>query len=766
MKHLDTTLPVEERINSLLRQMSVDEKIYQLKNLNCPTERHSLKRDGDVRLTDELVEEIPKHGLLQNLLRSDFWSQKGLDNGFNRREAARVANMAQKVALEATRLKVPLLLTDNSRHGVCTIDSTIFPIGSAQGSSWNRSLTEKIGDAVGRELRSQGLHVSIGPHLNLARDPRFGRVEECISEDPILAGELGVSYINGLQRKDAQGYIQAAAAMIMYAGMGFSENGLDGRPVNVCQRDLLERLLAPFRSAVQKANVLAAMASYSSINGVPCHGNNDLINGQLKEEWGFQGFIESDSTGIHRLHGRHNVAASVLDACAMALNAGVDVDLYSNDGAYEHQLRQALDQSLVSIEAVDESVRRVLRVKFLLGLFENPYVDEGVAEISARNPEHQQLAKQAARESIVLLENKNNILPLDKTRYKSIALIGPFADDIDNVLGDYHAPLRDSNTVTMLDALRTTLGDGVRINYSRGYGVKQPKDEQLFNEALDAVKASELAIITIGGSSKREYSHKGSAVGSGIITDAVMDSDIDTGEGFDRVTLQLLGAQNEFIDAARQVGIPLVIVFVHGRAMCIENAANKSDALLDVFFPGERGPEAIIDCIFGEFSPSGRLPVTLPRHEGQLPCYYNTLRPARKHCIDMTSVPLYAFGYGLSYTSFAYTNLALSKDEIGIDEASTVSFDLENSGNMDAYEVVQVYIRDEYSSVVRPMLELKCFDKVFLKSKERRRLSFDIGPEQLAFYDQDMNYTVEPGDFTIMVGNNPDQLQSISLKVR
>lgn len=765
----DRTLGVEERTSDLLKRMTVEEKVAQLRNLFCPWPEFTHKERGRLVVTEKLRSVLsgPGVGALQGLVRTDFWTQRTLESGFNRREGAEIVNIVQRLAIENSRLGIPLLLMDDSRHGQHGIGATVFPCGITLSCAWNPSLLKRVGNAIGRELRSQGQTVAIAPHLNLARDPRWSRMEETYGEDPFLAGRLGAAFVTGLQDEGEQRALQAIAAVCMFGGMGDCEGGQDGRPVHVGRRELKEVLLRPFAAAV-KAGALGAMASYSDVDGVPCHANKELLSDILRGEWGFRGFIEADGNGVHYLHSRWGVAADLTEAAAMGIRTGLDMDLYvektKSYEVYAEALPDALQRGLVSMEDIDRSVTRILRVKFMLGLFENPYADPDQAVCVARSAEHLGLALEAAREGIVLLKNDKGILPLSK-KIGSIAVIGPSADDPGNQLGDYTPATPRENVITILDGIRARVSPDTKVRYARGCGIKDPSREG-FTEAIAAAGQSDLVVVAVGGSSKREYKHTFNDVGTGVVDGHVKISDIDCGEGITRATLNLLGVQRELLEEIKQTGKPVVVVLIHGRPVSIPHVAEIADAVIDAWYPGEQGGTAVAEVLFGDYNPAGRLSVSVPRHVGQLPVYYNTRRPRRRDYIDMPTAPLYPFGHGLSYTTFTYENLQATPDAIPVDGTATVSVDVTNTGKIAGDEVVQMYVRDEHSSVVRPLLELKGFERVHLAPGESRQVAFSVGWDELCFCGPDMDWVVEAGEFTIMIGGNSVQHLTALLTVQ
>lgn len=753
----DPARSVDDRTKDILSRMTVEEKLAQLRILVCPWKDFALKDAGRPILTDKFKSQLCGTGVgaLQCLVRGDVWTRRTLETGFNRREGAELINEAQRQAIENSRLKIPLLIIEDCRHGLPVLGATQFPCGIAQAASWNRDLLKSIGGAIGAEMRSQGVTVSIGPNLCLARDPRWGRMEETYGEDPWLAGRLGAAYIQGLQEETPQGAVRAVAAMIFLGGMGDGENGLDARPVRMGKRELKEIVLRPFAMGA-RAGALGVMASYSDIDGIPCHANRELLTDILRTDFGFKGFVQGDGDGLWYLWKWHGIAQNLEEAAAAAARAGLDMDLYlEGHDVYGEPLRKALERGLVSVADIDVLVYRVLRVKFSLGLFEQPYSCPEESERIARSKTHVSLSLDAARQCITLLKNENSVLPLKKGKIRSIAVIGPHADNIYNQLGDYTPFVRRESVVTLLDGIRAMAPEGCVVRYARGCGIRDASKAG-FPQAIATAQQSDVAVIAIGTSSNR---YVGKATDEAIAAANQMSAspEMDCGEGNDRVTLELLGAQKELVDEIEKTGKPIVVVLIHGRPICMPEVVERADAIVDAWYPGEQGGAAIAEALFGKYNPAGRLPVSIPRHSGQLPVFYNTHRPARKGYIEMSSAPQYQFGYGLSYTSFRYDNLSITPDNIPTNGSTIVSVDVTNIGSMVGDEVVQLYIRDEYSSMVRPERELRGFERIHLQTGETRRVEFPVGPEALCFYGIDMEWVVEPGEFSIMVGPNANQ---------
>ena len=636
------------------------------------------------------------------------------------------------------------------------IGATVFPTSMGQASTWNESLIRQMGEVIGLEARLQGANIGYGPVLDIAREPRWSRVEETFGEDPYLTGILGTAFVQGMQGKDFKDGRHVYSTLKHLAAYGVPRGGHNGGPADMGLRALLDEYLPGFQRAVEVGKAATVMTSYNSIDGVPCTSNKFLIDSLLRKRWGFDGFVYSDLASIDGIAGAH-VAANLEDAAIQAVEAGTDMDLGAN--AYR-QLVKAVQAGKVKESAINRAVSNVLRLKFRMGLFEQPYVSPEEAARLVNCEDHRMLARKIAREGTVLLKN-NGILPLGKV--KRIAVIGPNADVMYNYLGDYTAPQERSKVVTLLDALRNRMPD-VRIDYVKGCAIRDTTQSNI-KEAVEAARKADLVILAVGGSSARDFKTKYINTGAATVDseNSGILSDMECGEGFDRATLDLLGDQEKLIRAIAATEKPLVTVYIAGRPLNMNLASEVSDALLTAWYPGEQGGNGIVDVLTGEYNPSGRLPMSVPRHVGQIPVHYSqgTLRDY----MDCPGKPLYTFGYGLSYTTFAYSNLKLSatakatSQPAGDNEVmQTITCTVTNTGDRDGDEVVQLYLNDEVSSVAVPPIRLKGFQKIFLKKGESREVTFQLTRQDLSIYDRNMNFTAEPGRFNVMIGGSSDNL--------
>ena len=741
-------LSIEQRVADLLSRMTVEEKVGQLL---CPLgwEMYEIKGNA-VSPSDKFTQLIKERhaGMLWATFRADPWTKKTLENGLNPALAAKAGNALQKYVMENTRLGIPMFLAEEAPHGHMAIGATVFPTGIGMASTWSPQLINEVGKAIGKEVRLQGGHISYGPVLDLTRDPRWSRVEETFGEDPVLTGAIGRAMVEGLGGGDLSQPYSTLATLKHFLAYGISEGGQNGNPSFVGIRELHENFLPPFRQAID-AGALSVMTSYNSMDGIPCTANHYLLTELLKNEWKFRGFVVSDLYSIEGIHQSHFVAPTMEEAAVMALSAGVDVDLGGD--AYMN-IVNAVNAGRVSREVLDASVARVLRLKFEMGLFENPYVDPGKAKKGVRNDAHIALARKVAQASVTLLKNDGSLLPLNKNISK-VALIGPNADNRYNMLGDYTAPQEEKNVKTVLDGIRAKLSPA-QVEYVKGCSIRDTLTADI-EQAVAAARRSEVVVAVVGGSSARDFKTSYKETGAAI-TDEKTVSDMECGEGFDRATLSLLGRQQELLEALKATGKPLVVVYIEGRPLDKNWASENADALLTAYYPGQEGGNAIADVLFGDYNPAGRLPLTVPRSVGQLPVYYNKKAPQNHDSVELSAAPLYAFGYGLSYTTFEYSDLHVSALS---PHSFEVSFKVRNTGKYDGEEVAQLYLRDEYASVVQPLKQLKHFERFYLKRGEVKEVKFVLSENDFALVDKNLHTVVEPGTFQLMVGSASNDIR-------
>lgn len=759
LKYKNPSLPVDKRVADLLSRMTLEEKIGQL---NQPLSFKAYKKQDDrIIISDKFKNTISSSriGALYGVLRADPWTGVTLKTGLTPKQGAETINAIQHFAIENTRLGIPLIFSEECPHGHMAIGATVFPAPISLASTWNPKLIEKMASVIATETRIQGSSVGYGPILDVARDPRWSRVEETFGEDPYLCSQMGVAMVEGFQGKSLNTDHTIIATLKHFVAYGESEGGHNCAPAHIGPRELREVLLPVFHSAIE-AGAQSVMVSYNEIDGVPCTCNKKLLTDILRYQWNFEGFVVSDCSGVEGLCS-HHVAKDLTEAAILAIEAGVDIDLGGE--AYTDFLLKAVRQGMVSIDVINRAVSRILRVKFLLGLFEKPYVDTDRVESIVNCKKHRQLSREIARESIILLKNENNILPLKKD-IKSIAVIGPNAHNIYNQLGDYTAPQYPKDIVTVLEGIKKKISQDTTIHYTRGCRIKDNSKEDFF-EAIEAVKKSEVAIIVVGGSSARDFDIEHTPTGEAVVSTEPSISDMECGEGFDRSELDLAGVQLDLLKEIHKTGIPMVVVLIKGRPLSIIWVAENASAIIDVWYPGQEGGNAIADVLFGDYNPAGRLPISVPKSVGQLPIYYNYKPSARKNYVFLDSEPLFPFGYGLSYTTFKYSNLKIVPKRILPTGEARVSVDITNVGSVTGDEVVQMYIRDEVSSITRPVEELKGFKRITLSPGETKTVTFSITPKELRFLDINMNYVVEPGRFKIVVGGNQENILTDYLEV-
>ena len=702
----------KDPIGELISQMTIEEKCGQL---SCPIGFNFYGKEGDsLWLSEDFVARMDTMplGSCWAVLRADPWSQKTVETGLHPRESARMLNMMQRHAVEHTRLGIPLLFCEETPHGHMAVGTTVFPTGIGQASTWDVALLERMGEVMGEELRLQGAHVGFGPVLDIARDPRWSRVEETLGEDPYLSGVLGTAIVQGMQK-------HVAATLKHLAAYGIPQGGHNAANAEVGRNRLVNDYLPSFERPVRNG-AKSVMTAYNTIDGVPCTANEWLLQEVLRHSWGFNGVVFADLNAVNALYATHHVAADPAEAAAMALKAGVDVDL----GGYNYGgfLKEALERRLITEMEIDHAVRHVLQLKEDLGLFENPYVDEALAENGVGTPEHAQIAKQVALESTILLKN-NGILPFGD-QVRKVAVIGPNADNLYGQLGDYTAPQDPDRVVTMLEGIR---------DKGRAVVVEEPR-------------SADVIVLVVGGSSARDFKTSYEDTGAAIVEET--PSMMDCGEGYDRSSLKLLWGQEELMQRVYAMGKPVVTVYIQGRPLDMNLANAQSDALLTMWYPGMEGGAALADILWGDYNPSGKLPISVPRSVGQIPVHYS--QPQTGDYVEESAKPLFPFGYGLSYTEFQYGDLRaeyVQKHDTVVEVRGTVS----NVGTCDGDEVVQLYVRDEQSSIVNAGKLLKGFQRVSLKAGESAEVVFYITGKDLSFYNTQKGWHFEPGEFVFSI---------------
>ena len=744
----DPSFSIDVRLSDLLSRMTLEEKVGQLL---CPLGWEMYEIHGNEVCPSGKFKQLIKErnvGMLWATYRADPWTKKTLANGLNPEMAAKAGNALQKYVMENTRLGIPMFLAEEAPHGHMAIGATVFPTGIGMAATWSPELVKEVGQVIAKEIRSQGGHISYGPVLDLTRDPRWSRVEETFGEDPVLSGTLGASMVDGLGGGNLSQKYATIATLKHFLAYAVPEGGQNGNYASVGIRDLHQNFLPPFRKAID-AGALSVMTSYNSIDGIPCTSNHYLLTQLLRNEWKFRGFVVSDLYSIEGIHESHFVAPTKENAAIQSVTAGVDVDLGGD--AYTN-LCHAVQSGQMDKTVIDTAVCRVLRMKFEMGLFEHPYVDPKIAAKTVRRKEHIELARKIAQSSITLLKNENSILPLSKTINK-VAVIGPNADNRYNMLGDYTAPQEDSNVKTVLDGILTKLSP-FRVEYVRGCAIRDTTVNEI-EQAIEAARRSEVVIVVVGGSSARDFKTSYKETGAAVAEEGSV-SDMECGEGFDRASLSLLGRQQELLESLQKTGKPLIVVYIEGRPLEKNWASEYADALLTAYYPGQEGGNAIADVLFGDYNPSGRLPISVPRSVGQIPVYYNQKAPRNHDYVEVSSSPLYSFGYGMSYTTFEYSDLQVVQKSARCFE---VSFKVKNTGKYDGEEVSQLYMRDEYASVVQPMKQLKHFERFHLKKGEEKKVTFVLTEEDFFLVNYTLKKVVESGTFQVMIGSSSDDIR-------
>lgn len=735
---------VEDKINEMLDQMSVEEKVWQMGMVPS-----SLFKNEEGNFCIEKADKV-----------LNGYSVGGIqDLRLEPEKSIEVIKEIQDYIKEKTKPGIPAIVVGETLHGYLGPQATIFPQVIGLGSTWNTDLVEAIADASAKEARAVGTSLSNSPDLDLSRDPRWGRVEEAFGEDPYLVAKMGLSTIKGMQGDENKPRDEMLISAIKhYVAHSSPEGGVNISPVNAGERQLRELYLKPFAAAIKEGGALAVMPAYSELDGVPVHSSKFLLTDILRDELGFGGMTIADYGAIHMLYYVHNIAQSHQHAGELAVKAGMDFEAGSI-GCYGDKLIELVKKGIVSQDIINTAVARILRVKFLAGIMDNPYGNKEKIKKYYKCKDHKKLALDAARESIVLLKNKDNILPLNKN-IKSVAIIGPNADR--GELGDYSLPNKD--VVTPIQGIKNVLSNkqgtenlisaNCQINYAKGCGLWE-LDTSGFKEAVTAAKNSEVAIVVVGETSIKNY-----GMGWGRETDDV----ILCGEGYDRSDLALPGVQQQLIEEIVDTGTPTIILLINGRPATLGWINDNAHAILEAWYPGQEGGTAIAEILFGDINPSGKLTISFPKETGQIPIYYNHKPSARgyykkpgtpenpgRDYVFLDTKPLYGFGYGLSYTTFEYSDLQVLNKDVVCNENIKISVKVRNTGDREGKEVVQLYINDIISSVTTPVRELKGFKKINLKPNEEMEVVFDVPQSDLTVINRDMQEVVEDGEFEVMI---------------
>ncbi len=764
MLYKDASQPVAARVEDLLRRMTLEEKVAQMIGI---WEKKGDIQDAQGNFSAAKAARAFPNGLGQITRPSD---KRGVTvsnnaagvaaNAVNRtaQETADYINAAQRWAVEQTRLGIPMIMHEEALHGYVARGATSFPQSIALASSWDPALVERVFGVAAREMRARGANLALAPVVDVARDPRWGRIEETYGEDPMLVGEMGLAAIRGFQGTTLP--LKADKVMVTLkhmTGHGQPENGTNVGPANISERTLRENFFPPFERAVKELPVQAVMASYNEIDGIPSHANKWLLDDVLRREWGYKGSVVSDYFAIKELNTRHHLYGTDMAAAGRrALDAGVDMELPDAEGW--STLAQMVKSGQVPQAQVDNAVRRILTMKFQMGLFENPYADARTAEAKTATPDAIALAREAAVRSMVLLKNQNNLLPLDPAKVGKMLVVGTHARD--TPIGGYSDVPK--HVVSVLEGMQQAAqgrfsvdyAEGVRLTRSRQWAadkvelVPPAENAPLIEEAVRKAAQADTILLVLGQNEQ-------------LSREAWADAHLG-----DRQKLDLIGEQNELARRLFATGKPVVVVLLNGGPLAATYLDATAPAIVEGWYLGQETGNAVADVVLGRASPGGKLPVSVPRSEGQLPIFYNHKPTSRRGYLFDSTAPLYPFGYGLSYTSFTVGAPRLAKATIGRDETVRVSVDVANTGRRAGDEVVQLYVRDDEATVTRPVLELKHFQRVTLKPGERRTVTFDLKPTDLAFWNVDMQRVVEPGTFTISAGNSSTQLKAATLTVR
>jgi beta-glucosidase len=708
-------LSVDARVQDLLGRMTIEEKVRQLDMYSGSSD---LLTDDQLRdhhthaKTDAVFNPERAEKLLGNL---------GVGSIHDTYPPPQLYNAIQAWVIKSDRLGIPALFIEEGLHGYMGYDETIFPQSVNLATTWNVELAKKTGAAIASEARADGVDMILAPVLDVARDPRWGRVEEDFGEDPFLSGQLGLNYVEGMQGDSLATDHNCIAEPKHFVAHGSPEGGLNTSPVHAGEREVRTVMLKSFEPAIREGHAMGVMAAYHDIDGVPCTSNPWLLQTVLRDEWGFQGFVLSDLGAIRRLYDTHHVAATPEDAARLALNSGVDMQFYDFDHeVFQNAIINGVKNGTVSEATLDAAVARILRVKFLLGLFDHPFVDTNRDKLVRRSQEHLDLSLEVARESMCLLKNENHRLPLKKELAR-IAVIGPNANIAR--LGDYADVAQEGQEFGMLNQIKKIVSPGTKVFYDAGDNI---------DAAVALAKKADVVILGLGEK-------------KGI-----------SGEGFDRSSLDLPGNQEELLEAVVRTGVPVVLVLQNGRALSLPWAAANVPAILEAWYPGEFGGKAIAETLFGDNNPAGRLPVSFPKNVGQLPVFYNHFPSKNENYVDGNDSPQFVFGFGLSYTRFKYSRLNVTVPEPGSTNDVLVSFDVTNTGGRDGDEIAQAYIREETASVATPVRALKAFSRIHLQAGATKTVTLNIPQSELAVWGADEKWEVEPGEFTVYVGGNSE----------
>jgi beta-glucosidase len=754
-------LPVARRVEDLLARMTLEEKVAQML---CMWSARRQITGAQGRFDPAKAPKWFKVGIGRIERPSD---------GHGARAEAEFTNAIQRWVKENTRLGIPVIFHEEALHGLQGPEATSFPQAIGLASTWNPDLVERVFAVVAREVRSRGAQQVLAPVVDVARDPRWGRFEETYGEDPYLVSRLGLAAVRGFQGGGKTIPADRVIATLKHmAGHGQPESGTNVGPANIGERTLRDVFFFPFEVCVKQGHARSLMPSYNEIDGIPSHANRWMLHDVLRKEWGFEGTIVSDWQAISQLAKRHRVAANSAEAARQALAATVDVELPDVE-TYDTVI-ELVKQGKIPEAAIDDAVRRLLREKFELGLFEDPFADPARADETSGAKASRPLALEAARQAIVLMQNRGGLLPLDAAKMKRVAVIGPHAAEV--MLGGYSGIPRYS--VSILEGIRARLGAGVTVAHAEGVRITEDSaftkgPQPLIGGTRSQARWSADRVVLADPASnvKRIQEAVALAQDSDVVIVVVGDNEQIAREAYaenhlgDRADLRLVGQQEDLVRALVGTGKPTVMVLINGRPPAIPELAEQVPAILEGWYLGQEGGTAVAEILFGDVNPGGRLPVTFPRSVGQLPLYYNHKPTAHRGYLFESTKPLFPFGHGLSYTTFTYSTPTVTPAKITPDGRSKVSVEVKNTGSRAGDEVVQLYLRAEVSRITRPVMELKGFQRITLAAGEKRTVTFDVGPEHLAYHGLEIKRVVEPGRFQVMVGGSSAKVKSVTLDV-
>jgi beta-glucosidase len=745
-KKADSSISIDEKVEALIKKMSLADKKMQLQIRSFDGFKKFRNQNGEMN-ADSLSKYYP-NGI----------GGLNLDINFEPEMYVKTLNSFQKWST-STGNKIPIEFIGEGLHGYMARGATVFPQAIALGSTWDPELAERIYTVAGLEARSRGVVQVYAPNLDLAREPRFGRIEEMFSEDPYLVAVMGNAEVNGFQGRSAKPDKNHVATTVKhFVAHGQPEGGRNTAPINISNYDLMNNDLFPFEYIIKNANPVSLMPSYNEIGGVPNHANPWLIQDVLRKQLGFKGFITSDQSAIDQIHNLHYFAKSDREAAKIAIENNIDLDLQFNTGAY-NSLDSLVKSGQLSEKHIDDALRKFLKFKFEIGLFDNPYADVAKMKSVTNTTQNKKLALEAAEKAVILLKNKDNLLPLDSKKIKTLAVIGPLAKGVH--FGGYSAEPRQGTD--LLDGITTYAGKDFKVTYAEGCKLaleesafwadkvqtpnSEADDRRLIKEAIETAKQSDVIVLAIG--------------------ETVAFSREAWGENHlgDRTSLSLLGLQDDLVKELVATGKPIVAIIFGGRPLAVNDVSKNIPSIIQAFYLGQETGTGLANILFGKVNPSGKLAVTIPKSVGELPAYYNRQPSRMRSYVNEVNQPLFPFGFGLSYTTYQYGKPSLDKKSISKTENITITIPITNTGKVEGDEIVQLYIRDLVSSGSRPIMELKDFSKVHLKPNETKNVTFTITPEKLLFYNYQLQKVLEFGDFKVMIGPNSANVQTLDFTV-